>query len=154
LSESLRNRFEPKVDRSSKHHVWTGSSTSDGAGKLKGDGKTVSARRVAWELARSVLAAGVVVKACRDDQACVRVEHLSLRGEAPAANRWRAPRGTGSKTQIRPRVWKVTVTSGRYADWRVRRLHRTVQANTEIDTTRELAAFVAEVRRDPLPHRR
>jgi hypothetical protein len=51
-------------------------------------------------------------------------------------------------------VWKLTVTSGRYADGRVRRLHRTVQADTEIEATRELAAFVAEVRRDPLPQRR
>jgi hypothetical protein len=71
LSESLRNRFEAKVDRSSEHYVWTGSRTSDGAGKLKVDGRTISARRVAWELARGALAAGVVVKACPDDQACV-----------------------------------------------------------------------------------
>jgi hypothetical protein len=34
LSESLRNRFEAKVDRSSEHYVWTGSRTSDGVGKL------------------------------------------------------------------------------------------------------------------------
>ena len=81
LSESLRNRFEAKVDRSGEHNAWTGSRTSDGAGKLKVDGKTVSARRVTWEFARGALAAGVVVKACPDDQACVRVEHLSLRGE-------------------------------------------------------------------------
>jgi integrase len=154
LTESLRSRFDAKVDRSSEHYVWTGSRTSDGAGKLKVDGKTVSARRVAWELARGALAAGVVVKACPDDQACVRVEHLSLRGESPAATRRRAPRGTGSKTEIRPGVWKLTVTSGRYADGRVRRLHRTVQADTEIEATRELAEFVAEVRRDSLPQRR
>ena len=115
LSESLRNRFEAKVDRSSEHYVLTGSRTSDG-GELKVDGKTVSARRVAWELARGALAVGVVVKACPEDQACVRVEHLALRGESPAANRRRAPRGTGSKTEIRPGVWKLTVTSGLYAD--------------------------------------
>ena len=51
-------------------------------------------------------------------------------------------------------MWKLTVTSGRYADGQVRRLHRTVQADTEIEATRELAAFVAEVRRDPLPNHR
>jgi hypothetical protein len=38
-------------------------------------------------------------------------------------------------------VWKLTVTSGRYADGRVRRLHRTVQANTEAQATRELATM-------------
>ena len=94
LSESLRNRFEAKVDRSGEHNAWTGSRTSDGAGKLKVDGKTVSARRVTWEFARGALAVGVVVKACPDDQACVRVEYLSLRGEASVANRRRAPRAT------------------------------------------------------------
>jgi hypothetical protein len=73
---------------------------------------------------------------------------------SPRRHRQRAPRGTGSKTEIRPSVWKLTVTSGRYTDGRVRRLHRTVQADTEIEATRELAAFVAEVRRDPLPQRR
>jgi hypothetical protein len=52
LSESLRNRFEAKVDRSGEHRAWTGSRTRDGAGKLKVDGKTVSARRVTWEFAR------------------------------------------------------------------------------------------------------
>jgi hypothetical protein len=59
LSESLRNRFEAKVDRSGEHHAWTGSRTRDGAGKLKVDGKTVSARRVTWEFARGALALSV-----------------------------------------------------------------------------------------------
>jgi hypothetical protein len=141
LSESLRNRFRAKVDRSGEHHAWTGSRTRDGAGKLKVDGKTVAARSVTWEFARGALAAGVVVKACPDDQACVWVEHLSLRDEPPAAKRRRAPRGSGSKTEIRAGVWKLTVTSGRYTDGRVRRLHRTVQANTEAQATLELATM-------------
>ena len=93
------------------------------------------------------------MKACPDEPACVRIEHLSLRGAPDQAvdRKRRSPRGGGSKTEIRPGVWKLTVTAGRYADGRVRRLHRTVQADTEIEATRELAAFVAEVRRDPLP---
>jgi hypothetical protein len=83
------------------------------------------------------------------------MSHLSVRGQpAPEAGR-RAPRGTGSKIQVRPGVWKFTVTAGRYADGGVRRLHRTVQAHTEAEATLALAAFVAEVRRDRLPeHRR
>jgi hypothetical protein len=84
-SESLRNRFEAKVDRSGEHHVWTGSRTSDGAGKLKVDDQTVSARRVAWELARGALAVGVVVKACPDDQSV-------SAGRAPRLA-WRIPLG-------------------------------------------------------------
>ena len=142
LSESLRNRFEAKVDRSGEHNAWTGSRTSDGAGKLKVDGKTVSARRVTWEFARGALAAGVVVKACPAGRPSVRAGRAPLLAwRATAAKRRRAPRGSGSKTEIRAGVWKLRVTSGRYADGRVRRLHRTVQANTEAQATRELATM-------------
>jgi integrase len=156
VSLSLADRFEAKVDRFGEHHVWTGSKKTDGSGKLKVGGRSVTARRIAWELVHGPLGEGVEVKACPDETACVRIEHLSLRGAPDHAvdRKRRSPRGGGSKTEIRPGVWKLTVTVGRYADGRVRRLHRTVQVDTEIEATRELAAFVAEVRRDPLPQHR
>jgi len=156
VSLSLADRFEAKVGRFGEHHLWTGSKKSDGSGKLKVGGRSVTARRVAWELVHGPLAEGVEVKACSDEPACVRIEHLSLRGAPdPAVDRKRrSPRGGGSKTEIRPGVWKLTITAGRYSDGRVRRLHRTVLADSEIEATWELAAFVAEVRRDRLPHHR
>jgi hypothetical protein len=156
VSLSLADRFEAKVDRFGEHHLWTGSKKTNGSGKLKVGGRSVTARRVAWELVRGPLAEGVEVKACPDEPACVRIEHLSLRGAPDQAvdPKRRSPRGGGSKTEIRPGVWKLTVTTGRYADARVRRVHRTVQAVTEMEATRELAAFVAEIRRDPLPTHR
>jgi integrase len=156
MDEKLRTRFEAKVDRSGQHHRWTGSRTTDGAGKLKVDGRTVSARRVAWELEGGPLSPAVAVNACPDDPSCVRVEHLSLRGDTPMVDgRQRAARGTGSKMEVRPGVWKLTVTAGRFADGRVRRLHRTVRADSEAEARRQLAGFVAEVREAPLPeHRR
>jgi hypothetical protein len=55
VDEKLRTRFEARVDRSGQRHRWTGSRTTDGAGKLKVDGRTVSARRVVWELERGPL---------------------------------------------------------------------------------------------------
>jgi integrase len=156
VSLSLADRFGAKVDRFGEHHLWTGSKKTDGSGKLKVGGRSVTARRVAWELVHGPLAEGVEVKACPDEPACVRIEHLSLRGAPDQAvdRKRRPPRGGGSKTEIRPGVWKLTVTAGRYSDGRVRRLHRTVPADTEIEATRELAAFVAEVRRDRLPNHR
>jgi hypothetical protein len=48
---SLEDRFEAKVDRSGDHHLWTGSKKADGTGKLKVEGRVVTAHRVAWELA-------------------------------------------------------------------------------------------------------
>ena len=155
MDERLRIRFEAKVDRSGDHDRWTGSRTTDGAGKLKVAGRTVSARRVAWELYRGPLSPTAAVNACPDDPACLRVEHLSLRGELPAKDgRRRAARGTGSKTEVRPGVWKLTVTAGRYADGRVRRVHRTVRAGSEAEARGQLAGFVAEIRDAPLPERR
>ncbi|MGH9228357.1 MAG: hypothetical protein ACRD07_06410 [Acidimicrobiales bacterium] len=48
MSNGLSERFEAKVDRSGVHHTWTGSKKADGTGKLKVDGKTVTAPRIAW----------------------------------------------------------------------------------------------------------
>ena len=156
MSLGLADRFEAKVDRVGEHHVWTGSKKADGSGKLKVGGRTVTARRVAWELVHGPLAEGVEVKACPNETACVRIEHLALRGAPHQAvdRKARSPRGGGSKSEIRQGVWKFTVTAGRYVEGRVRRLHRTVRADSETEATRELAAFVAEVRRDPLPQQR
>ncbi len=129
---------------------------ADGSGKLKVGGKAVSARRIAWELAHGPVPSGAVVRSCPDETACVRVDHLTLRG-APDESvdpQLRNRRGGGSKTEVRPGVWKLTVSAGRYEDGRQRRLHRTVQARTGTEATRALADFVAEVHSEPLPDRR
>ena len=46
-------------------------------------------------------------------------------------------------------MWKLTVTAGRYAEGRVRREHRTIRAASELQASRELAAFVTEVHESP-----
>ena len=110
----LAGRFEAKVDRSGDHHLWTGSKKPDGTGKLKVDGTTVTARRVAWELVNGPVPAGGEVKACPAAKACVRVEHLSLartNGRRRAVTR-RGARSAGSKRLVRPGVWKLTVSVG------------------------------------------
>jgi integrase len=145
---TLADRFEAKVDRSGDHHMWTGSKKTDGTGKLKVDGKAVTAHRVAWELAHGALRPGQEVSSCRQVKACVRVEHLSLRGAALAGveqPRRRSTRGSGSRTQLRPGVWKLTMSAGRYEDGRPRRLHKTVHVDTEDEAVREQLAFAAEV---------
>jgi integrase len=153
---SVAERFEAKVDRSGEHHIWTGARLADGSGQLKVNGRVTTARRVAWELSRGPLTPAIEVRACPDDPACVRVEHLSVRGGPTKAEArpGRAPRGGGSKTEIRPGIWKLTVTAGRYIDGSVRRLHRTVHARSETEANRTLVAFVAEVRSSLLPERR
>src|SRR5258706_9946276 len=99
---TLAERFEGKVDRSGDHHLWSGSKKADGTGKLKVDGKTVTAARVAWELVHGPLPHGVEVRACEAAKACVRVEHLSTSGTpAPPSTKARAGarRGGGSKSE-------------------------------------------------------
>lgn len=46
-------------------------------------------------------------------------------------------------------MWKLRVTHGRYADRKVRRVHKTVHAATAAEAAQALAAFVAEVHESP-----
>ena len=148
---ALADRFEAKVDRSGEHHLWTGAKKADGTGVMKVAGKVVTAHRVAWELAHGAPAPGARVKACSAEPACVRLDHLTLIGtdEVSPMARSRSPRGSGSKVQIRPGVWKLRVTVGRYAEGSVRRVHRTVRAGTAAEAAHALAAFVAEAHESP-----
>ncbi len=151
---TLAERFEAKVDRSGEHHRWLGSTKADGTGKLKVDGRSVTARRVAWELTNGPLGDGQDVKSCPADKACVRVEHLSVRGGPPvvrAASVRRRGHGSGTRTQVRPGVWKLTVMAGRYDDGRPRRVHRMVHVPNEAAAARAQIAFVAEVQGAPQP---
>jgi hypothetical protein len=151
----LATRFEAKVDRSGEHHVWTGACLADGSGQFRVNGKLTTARRVAWELAHDSLPAGARVLGCPADPACVRVDYLSLRGGQPSADpqpaKKRAPRGSGTKRQVRRGVWKLTVTAGRCADGSPRRVHRSVRAGTDAEASAALADFPADVRGAPLP---
>ena len=152
----LTERFEEKVDRSREHDVWTGSRSSDGSGQIRVSGKLMNARRVAWELAHGPLPATARVRACPEEPACVRLEHLSVEGAGadPTATKSRAPRGAGTRVKIRDGVWKLTVTAGRYDDGRPRREHRTIYVDSEADATRQLAQFVTEVNSNALPDSR
>jgi integrase len=142
--------FEERIDRSGDHHLWTGARKGNGMGQVRIGGQLFTAVHVAWERAHGPVPEGKRVKGC-EIPACVRLEHLSLEDRPASASRrrGRAPKGSGSKAQVRPGVWKLTVTSGRYADGSIRRLHRTIQTTSEADATRELQAFVAEVRDSP-----
>jgi integrase len=149
---TLRERFEAKVNRSADHHVWLGTRQADGVGQIRVNGKLTTARRVAWELKHGPLPLGARVAGCAADPGCVRVSHLALvEGREPPARR-RGSRGGGSKAMVRPGVWKLTVTVGRFADGSQRRVHTTVHAASEVEATRALARFVAEVRDSSLPH--
>jgi integrase len=86
----------------------------------------------------------------------VRTEHLSLLG-APAAEgsrRRRAAPGEGSLEQVGPATWKFTVARGTYDDGSLRRVYRTIKADTEPEARRLAAGIVAEVDQEQLPSKR
>jgi integrase len=146
--------FEERVDRSGEHHLWTGAHKANGMGQVRIAGKLFTAAHVAWERAFGPVPDHMRVKGC-EVPACVRADHLSLENlPASGSRRGRAARGSGSKTQVRPGVWKLTVTAGRYGDGSIRRLHRTIRTTSAAEATRELQAFVAEVRDSPQPERK
>jgi hypothetical protein len=141
----LEARFDAKVDRSGEHHLWTGAHDADGIGQIRVNGRLTTARRVAWELVHGPLPPTAHLSGCPDEPGCVRVEHLSLTGRAGGAAPRRSTRGGGSKREIRPGVWKLTVSAGRNDSGNYRRVSRTVHG-TQAQATRALQRFAAEVR--------
>ena len=143
--------FEDRIDRTGPHHLWLGAKKADGTGQVRINGKLVTAPRAAWERTHGAVPPGMVVRGCRDEPACVRLDHLQLsRGRGQPAPPTRSPRGGGSKRQIRPGVWKLSVSSGTYSDGTQRRSNRTIAARTGAAAARELAAFAAEIHANPL----
>lgn len=144
---SLAERFEAQVDRSGEHHRWLGARNPErGTGRLKVDGRQITAHRLAWELEHGPMPPGARVLACDEEPACVRVEHLRIEGApAPTPPKARARKGTGSIRRLQPGAWKLTVV-GTHADGSTQRLYRTVYADSEEEARAELAQFVTEVR--------
>jgi integrase len=111
---------------------------------VKVDGKLKTVRRVVCELAAGgSLPDGAKVDACPADPLCVRSDHLQVSG-AVVGSRDRARKGSGSVSEVRPGVFKLSVVAGRHSDGTVRRSFRTVRG-TRTEAVRALADFVAEV---------
>ena len=150
MNDHQRERFEALVDRSGEHHLWLGAvNPTRGTGRLKVNRRQITAHRHAWELANGPLADGARVLACVAEPACVRLDHLRLDEAADgdaARPRSRSRKGSGTITQVRDGVWKLTVTTRQGTEGRTTRVHRTIQASTAAEATEELAAFVTEIR--------
>ncbi|MGH3849256.1 MAG: hypothetical protein ACRDRT_06085, partial [Pseudonocardiaceae bacterium] len=145
--QALSVRFERNVDRSGDHHLWTAALDAvRGTGRLKVQGRNVTAHRVAWELAHGPLSGTARVLACPDEPACVRLDHLRLKDTVEPTRSGRARKGAGSIRQIRPGVWKLSVTALPDASGNARRVHRTTHAGRAGEAMDELVAFTTEVR--------
>ncbi len=147
--KTLVQRFEEQVDRRGVHHVWLGGRNPErGTGRLSVAGQETTAHRVAWELVHGGLPPATRVLSCPEQPACVRIGHLSVEGPPDgtvvATPIRRGPKGAGYKREVRPGVWELSLTAGRDEFGRKRRAFRTFQGR-EVEATKALAAFVAEV---------
>jgi integrase len=165
MDQEFQQHFEALVDRSGEHHLWLGAVNRDrGTGRLKVKGQHMTAHRVAWELAYGRLLRSAKVRACPEEPACVRVDHLrcdggippvALVGETePGRRRARRPtgrarNGTGSMQERAPGVWKLSVTTNPGEEGKQRRVHRTVHVRNASQAAEELARFTSEVRAAP-----
>jgi hypothetical protein len=139
-------RFRAKVERRGEHEVWTGSKDAFGTGQVRIDGKLRTVQRAAWEFAHGSLDPGERVLACPDEKACVRIEHLSLAPRSLSRTRTkRRRRGTGSMRELRPGVWRLTVSDGVGPDGKARRRHLTFHGD-EAGAAQRLADLVETTR--------
>lgn len=148
---SAEERFRGKVARGADHDLWTGAQTASGTGVVRINGALTTVQRAAWEFAHGLLPAGARVLSCPQDRACVRIGHLRLAGDRkppPARERHRAERGSGSKRELRPGVWRLTVTDGTTPDGRQHRRSLTI-GGSEAHAAKVLADL-AETTRGPM----
>ena len=140
-------RFRAKVERRDGHDLWTGATDAKGTGLVRIDGRLRTVQRAAWEFAHGPLAPGERVLACPGEKACVRIDHLRLAPKRQPLHAGRRRRGTGSMREVRPGVWRVTVSDGPGSEGRPRRRHRKVHGD-EHDAL-EALTFLAETTNEP-----
>lgn len=92
--------FADKVAWDGEHLIWTGGTTRDGYGRLRVNGRKVSAHRYAWQQAHGPIPEGMWIDHICHTPACVLPDHLRLatrqqnRQNLSGANRGRdLPRG-------------------------------------------------------------
>lgn len=140
-------RFQAKLEERGEHVVWTGAVDRAGTGLVRIDGRLRTVQRAAWEFAHGPLADDDRVLACPAERACVRIEHLRLAPRRQPVRASRRRRGTGSMREVRPGVWRITVSDGPGSDGRLRRRHQTVYGD-ENDAL-EALALLAETANEP-----
>jgi integrase len=141
----LAERVARRLERVGEHDLWRGATNTRGVPVMKVDGQLTTVRRVVSELATGgPLPTETTIGACPDDPLCVRLDHLQMNGFTVSPKPDRARKGSGSLSEIRPGVFKLSVVAGRHPDGTVRRSFRTFHGSRS-EASKALAAFVAEI---------
>jgi DNA-binding CsgD family transcriptional regulator len=76
--QTLKERFDDKVDRSDDCHLWKGSTDLNGYGKLNVGGETRGAHRLAYEWEHGDIPDGLMIDHKCNNKGCVNPDHLRL----------------------------------------------------------------------------
>lgn len=123
LTKAQLARFWNKVRRGPGCWLWRGAIGTSGYGQIAIDGRARTASRVAWEITKGEIPAGLHVLHTCDRRACVRPDHLWLGSNAEnvadKVAKGRAARvmgdrnGSRTRPERRPRGqrhWRATVS--------------------------------------------
>jgi len=76
ISDKDQERFWSRVSKTESCWDWTASKTPEGYGKISMESKDRSAHRIAYELAKGAIPAGLIIDHICHRRACVNPEHL------------------------------------------------------------------------------
>jgi hypothetical protein len=76
--QTVKERFDDKVDRSADCHLWTGATDLNGYGKLNVGGETRGAHRLAYQWEHGDIPDGRMIDHTCNNKSCVNPDHLRL----------------------------------------------------------------------------
>lgn len=148
------DRFWRFVDKSSPDGcwLWTGATTL-GYGRFGLGGKSIRAHRVAWELTRGPIPAGMTLDHLCHTTTCVRPDHLEPVSQSENSRRGSGVRPLGHvRHRNRPRAWEAIVTLPSDGSGKPRKKYRSFATEAEARewaTTASLAERSAVLQGDP-----
>lgn len=97
---TVAERLASMAERFGDCLLWTGTKNDDGYGRIRVDGRMLSAHRVAWTEAGGTLAPGAEVDHICHNRACINVGHLRI-ADRSRNNAHRAGANSNSATGVR-----------------------------------------------------
>lgn len=93
--------LDARTEREGDCLIWTGSTDSDGYGRLSVNGKWAKAHRLVWERANGPIPHGVMIDHTCWNRACVELAHLRLATNAENVRNGAGARPTNRSTGAR-----------------------------------------------------